>query len=175
MKRTSGFTIVELLIVIAILGILLTLVVVNLSSSQVSARDDERKVDIANIASNLETFYTSGTDTLSPGSYPGVDQLSSESNFLLALRDLNPANLRAPGYTGGTISLVPATNNNTTTTGVTPQPTPTQYVYQPLSNSKNAPTNGGLCNATADACRQYILYYMLESTGTVVSVKSKNQ
>src|SRR5664279_2951760 len=134
MKRSHGFTIIELVVVIVILGILLTLVVANLTSGQVGVRDAERKVDITNIATHLETFYTSGTSGITPGGYPGVDQLSSEANWLVALRDLDPANLRAPGYVSGPISLVPATNNVTTTAGVLPQPTNTSYVYQPMLN-----------------------------------------
>lgn len=169
MRRHSGFTIIELIIVVAILGILLTLVVVNLASGQISARDEERKVDITNIASNLETFYSSGNGAIAPGGYPGTDQLASEALWLTALRDLNPANLRAPGYvTGGPISLVPATNAVQTTAGVTPQPTNTQYVYQPILNN-------ALCTLTANKCRQYNLYYMLELTNTVVMVKGKNR
>lgn len=168
MKQPAGFTVVELLIVIVILGILLTLAVVNLTSGQVGARDEERETDTTVIASNLETFYSSGNGTLPAGSYPGVDQLASETTFLTALRDLDPSALRAPGYTGGTISLVPATNSVATTAGVLPQPTNTTYVYQPL-------LNGALCATTASKCRSFVLYYRSESTNTVIAVKSKNQ
>lgn len=168
MKQRAGFTIVELLIVIVILGILLTLAVVNLTSGQVGARDEERKTDTTIIASNLETFYSSGTNSLPPGNYPGVDQLASEATLLAALRDLDPATLRAPGFTGPGISLVAATNATATTAGVLPQPTTTTYVYQPL-------LNGSLCATTASKCRSFVLYYKSESTNTVIAVKSKNQ
>jgi prepilin-type N-terminal cleavage/methylation domain-containing protein len=57
-----GFTIVELVIVIAIMAVLLTLGVVNVRASQIDARDAERKTDIETIAQHLETFYTSGAD-----------------------------------------------------------------------------------------------------------------
>ncbi|MEI6850832.1 MAG: type II secretion system protein [Candidatus Saccharibacteria bacterium] len=58
-----GFTIVEFIIVISIMSILLILGVVNLRSSQANGRDVERKVDVETIAQQLETYYTSGTDT----------------------------------------------------------------------------------------------------------------
>jgi len=60
--RRRGFTIIELVIVIAIMAILMTLGMVNLRSSQANARDTQRRVDIASIAQHLETYYTSGTD-----------------------------------------------------------------------------------------------------------------
>lgn len=168
MKQNAGFTVVELLVVIVILGILLTLAVVNLTSGQVGARDEERENDVTIIASNLETFYSSGNGALPAGSYPGVDQLASEATFLTALRDLDPSVLRAPGQTGSGISLVAATNAIATTAGVLPQPTNTTYVYQPLLNST-------LCATTASKCRSFVLYYKSEATNTVIALKSKNQ
>jgi len=62
MKR-RGFTIIELIIVVTIMGILLTIGVVNLRGSQANGRDAERKVDVDTIALHLETYYTSGVDS----------------------------------------------------------------------------------------------------------------
>ena len=74
--KHSGFTIIELIIVIAIMGTLLVLGVVNLNGAQVSARDSERKADIEAIAYHLETYYTSGSDAIeSIGQYPSVDSI----------------------------------------------------------------------------------------------------
>jgi len=56
-QRQSGFTIVELLIVIVIIGILATLVIVTFSGVQQKARDSERKTDINAIASQLGAAY----------------------------------------------------------------------------------------------------------------------
>lgn len=56
-QRQSGFTIVELLIVIVIIGILATLVIVTFSGVQQKARDSERKTDINAIAGQLEAGY----------------------------------------------------------------------------------------------------------------------
>ncbi len=60
-----AFTIIELIIVITIMGILVTLGVVNLRGSQSNGRDAERKVDIETIATHLESYYTGGTDSAS--------------------------------------------------------------------------------------------------------------
>jgi len=57
--RTSrlGFTLIELLVVIAILGILATIALASFSSSQMKARDAQRKSDLKAIASALEILY----------------------------------------------------------------------------------------------------------------------
>ena len=77
MKR-RGFTIVELLIVITIMGTLLTLGVASLRASQISARDSERKTDIETIATQLENYYITGSDySMSVGRYPSTTLTSS--------------------------------------------------------------------------------------------------
>lgn len=160
-----GFTIVELIIVIAVMGILLTLAVVNLRSSQVNARDDERKTDIANIAVQLESFYTSGTDgSTSLGRYPSTYLIGHEQTLL---RDVDQKSLDTPGTS--TSSLVVATNNTQTTAGIAPQPTISQYVYQSLQS------NGSLCTSEAQECKEFNLFYRLEADNLVYMINSKNQ
>lgn len=57
MKRVKGFTLVELLVVMAILGILVTLIGANFRSAQIRGRDGQRKSDLKQIANALELFY----------------------------------------------------------------------------------------------------------------------
>lgn len=54
---SRGFTLIELLIVISILGILATLVVVNLSGARKSARDAERIDNLKTIQTALESYF----------------------------------------------------------------------------------------------------------------------
>lgn len=56
-RREQGFTIVELLIVIVVIGILAALVIVQFQNIQARARDTERKSDMRAIASKLAEFY----------------------------------------------------------------------------------------------------------------------
>lgn len=72
-QRQSGFTIVELLIVIVIIGILATLVIVTFSGVQQRARDAERKTDINAIAGQLEAVYAKN------GAYPTLTDLKTAS------------------------------------------------------------------------------------------------
>lgn len=57
-KNKSGFTIVELLVVITIIAILASIVVVTYRGTQGRARDDRRKTDIHNITKALELYYS---------------------------------------------------------------------------------------------------------------------
>ena len=64
LKRQDGFTIIELLIVIAIIGILATLVLTNFQGAQAKGRDTVRTSDINSIYQKLEEFYNEN------GGYP---------------------------------------------------------------------------------------------------------
>jgi prepilin-type N-terminal cleavage/methylation domain-containing protein len=64
LKRQSGFTIIELLIVIAIIGILATLVLTNFQGAQAKGRDTVRTSDINSMYQKLEEFYNEN------GGYP---------------------------------------------------------------------------------------------------------
>lgn len=57
-KFGLGFTLVELLVVITILGILATIGLVAFTSAQARGRDTQRKSDLKQIASALELFYS---------------------------------------------------------------------------------------------------------------------
>lgn len=54
----KGFTLVELLVVMAILGVLATLIVGGFRTAQLRGRDGQRKSDLKNIANALEIYYS---------------------------------------------------------------------------------------------------------------------
>ena len=66
-KTTSGFTVVELLIVIIVIGILVTITVTVYNGTQARTRDASRRVDIANLVKALEIYYDDN------GTYPTVN------------------------------------------------------------------------------------------------------
>lgn len=54
---TQGFTLMEIMIVIVILGILVMMATGSFMSSQIKSRDNKRKSDLRNIATALESYY----------------------------------------------------------------------------------------------------------------------
>lgn len=161
-----GFTVIELIIVITVMGILMTVGVVNLSGTRANGRDAERKGDVESIVMHLESYYISGTDgSTTTGRYPGTDELIG--NETVVLRDIDPEALIAPGKSSSV--LTKATNSTQTTAGVTPQPTIDSYVYQPIQS------DGSLCTLSTQECQKFNLYYKLEVDNIVYMVTSKNQ
>lgn len=62
----KGFSIVELTVVIAVLGILTTIVIISYNGFQERTRDSERKSDIAQLRIALDKYYADNSQ------YPGV-------------------------------------------------------------------------------------------------------
>ena len=78
MKFSKGFTLVELLVVVAIIGILATVVVVSVSGVRSKSRDARRISDIREIAAALQLYFNdqnqfpSATDPLAPSYIRGI-------------------------------------------------------------------------------------------------------
>lgn len=58
MKKLKGFTLIELMVVMAILGVLVTIALVSFRSSQARGRDAQRKSDLKQMSNSLELFYS---------------------------------------------------------------------------------------------------------------------
>jgi len=74
LTKQEGFTLLELLVVIVIIGILAVLLVPNLASGPQRARDSQRKSDLRNVQTALESYH-SDKDSYPSGDYAGLTAL----------------------------------------------------------------------------------------------------
>ena len=186
MRSKNGFTLIELLITITIMAVLLTLTVVSLRSSQAHARDEERKTDVAAIAQALENYFNGDIDReasvdsvvnnklsyslYNEATYPPTAYFTDEDSIRKALETLDVLAIRAPGVaTTAAPSLIGAT-----TTG-TQSPTTSTYIYQPLKADGTLCNVGSTPNGPSDTCRDFTLYYQLETVSGVQTITSKRR
>lgn len=83
-RAGKGFTLLELLIVIVIIGVLAILIVPNLISGPARARDSQRKADLRAIKTALESYYNDQNsypvtlDVLTQGAAPYIKTLPTD-------------------------------------------------------------------------------------------------
>lgn len=90
LKKQKGFTLVELLIVIIIIGILATLVIVTFTGVQQKARDSKRQTDLNAVDSHVEAFYAQYAF------YPTLADMQSSSFLSTFMKGLDPNALVDP-------------------------------------------------------------------------------
>jgi prepilin-type N-terminal cleavage/methylation domain-containing protein len=148
-KNSKGFTIVELLIVIVVIGILAALVLNSFRGVQERARDTERRTDINAQSTQLEVYYTDN------GGYPQfTGQVDTDSWITANLKGADLNSWRAPNFTANTMV------NSAT-------PTKDQYGYQAFQAD-------GTTACTTAPCAKFKLYWYSEKTATVTTKDSLN-
>jgi prepilin-type N-terminal cleavage/methylation domain-containing protein len=139
-KRNQGFTIVELLIVIVVIGILALLVITTYSGIQQKARNNTRQGNLSSVQAQLEIFYQNN------GYYPNLKDLNQTADDSW-LKD-NMKNLNQD-------ALVDPSNKDHSQT-LASTPTKSQYSYE-VKNS-----DGTSCESDDTTCAQYTLTAMYE-------------
>src|SRR6185437_12535445 len=97
-KNQQGFTIVELLIVIVVIGILATLVIVTFSGIQQKARNTKRQTDINAIDSTVEAYFAQN------GYYPTLANMNDSTFRTANLKGFDPAALQDPKGSAQTLA-----------------------------------------------------------------------
>jgi prepilin-type N-terminal cleavage/methylation domain-containing protein len=148
----KGFTIVELLIVIVVIGILALLVITTYSGIQAKARNSKRQTDIQAIQTQLEAFFSEN------GYYPsnhdmneGTDATTNADSTYVAshMKSLDQEALTDPSNSAGTRNLL-----------ATPDATKHQYAYAVTDSSDSADA----CDTTDTTCAKYTLTAQYEGT-----------
>ena len=127
MKARNGFTLVEILIVVVILGILAAIVIPQFTEASNEARTSSLVSDLQTVRSQIELFKIQHTDGL-PGAFGTTvsvaDALTMYSN---TLGDTSVAQVPAPGRFGPYLQKIPtnpfATANSNVIQEVTTNPT----------------------------------------------------
>jgi len=138
-KRNQGFTIVELLIVIVVIGILALLVITTYSGIQAKARNAKRQSDIKSVQTQLEAFFSQN------GYYPSLTDMNSSSWLGTNMKSLDQEALIDPS----------SPTNSKTLAG---SPTQKQYSYAVTNSS------GTSCESDDTTCAQYTLTAEYEGT-----------
>lgn len=111
-KKQQGFTIVELLIVIVVIGILAALVITTFNGIQQKGRDTERQTDIKALHGQLEAYYAQN------GRYPTLANLNDSSFRSSNMKGLDAEALQDPK--GSSQTLVASATANSYAYTVTP-------------------------------------------------------
>ena len=157
-RKQKGFTIVELLIVIVVIGILATLVIVTFSGIQQKGRNSQRQTDINALASHVEAYYAD------KGSYPTAAMINDDAWRAANMKGLDPQALKDPKATGDDLSSSAATA------------TGNQYGYVATSGGGACTTTGTLpaTDVTSD-CDKFELSAKLEGkSGTDADYKKQS-
>ncbi len=137
-RKQGGFTIIELLIVIIVIGILATLVITTFSGIQRNARNRAREADINALHSQLEYYYGQNSK------YP-------------TLADMNDAAWRAANLKGLDSGALSDPQGNVETLVGAPAAGSYSYVVTPTG-----------CNNAGTDCTGYTLTATYEGGGTFV-------
>lgn len=94
----KGFTLIELILVVSIIGVLATIIIIQLGSARLRARDARRTGDLKQMGTALELFYADQNN------YPIANNLTLG---LDNARCLNKTGWNAPGCADPYMGIVP--------------------------------------------------------------------
>jgi prepilin-type N-terminal cleavage/methylation domain-containing protein len=138
-KRNQGFTIVELLIVIVVIGILALLVITTYSGIQAKARNSKRSADVKSLQTQIEAYFSQN------GYYPNRTNMNSDTWLDTNMKSLDKKALVDP-------------KNATQSNDFVAAPAANVYAYA-VTDSANAS-----CETDTTTCAKYTLTATYEGT-----------
>jgi prepilin-type N-terminal cleavage/methylation domain-containing protein len=158
-NKSKGFTIVELLIVIVVIGILATLVIVTFRGIQQKARDSQRQTDVTAISNAVEEFYAKYNY------FPTLADLQDSTFVSTYMKGLKADALVSPGKSGSNSLAATATSAPGWAYG---------YVASGASGCVNTTkTDPNADDTSNNGCDDYTITANLEASSTPF-VKSAN-
>ncbi len=153
-RTTSGFTIIELLVVITVIGILSQIGIANFGRYQTSTADSQRSSKAVVISEALEKFYDKN------GEYPGCTAVTGAASVVTTtvLPGVDVLALLTPKSAAGDTNSIKCLD----LTGAAGE----ADIFAYVGNSDTTCTTGA-------ACEQFTLKYKEEATGTIKSITSR--
>lgn len=162
-RKQCGFSMVELILVMVIIGLLAQLSFSIVRSYQYSGEDSERRSDVESIVRAFEMSYKRSIGQTG-ATYPSTTTAVNTAGYPELFKGSDKEITRAPRVTSGT-SITAAAS-----TAQPQNPTVDQYIYQPFTAANTLCTD-----STATPCVRFTIFYRLRNTDTVVAVESLYQ
>jgi prepilin-type N-terminal cleavage/methylation domain-containing protein len=154
-RRRLGFTLVELIVVVSVIGILAAVTVVGFSRYQADARDARRATSVTTISEALEKYYDEN------GEYPGCTLIEQDASIITTevLPGLQATTLVAPQTTSSQTNAIQC-GETLTING---------------DDFFEYTGDGSADCLSGDSCLSYSLKYKDEASGTIQSLDSRRQ
>jgi prepilin-type N-terminal cleavage/methylation domain-containing protein len=154
-KKNTGFTLVELLIVVVIIAILSVIAVLSYNTTQKNTRDSTRSSRVKIITDQLEKYYAK------KGEYPSCSQMTQTGAQVATnvLVGIDPLTLVTPKAASGV-------TNSIGCSALTAGAGADTFAYV---------GDGSTNCSTGTACLQFTFQYREEATGTIKSYASQHQ
>lgn len=162
MKKSHGFTIVEIIVTVMVISVLTSITVIAYNQVQQDARDTTRRGNVAIISAALEKYYEKN------GEYPSVRSLANNyvgnTGTVVATKlSISAEALKMPKMPTG------ATN------GIMSGATPTNNYVTYIAASADSTDNTACQSNISGGCEEFTLKYILEKNNATSTVESHHK